>query len=654
MYSTSSRLISAGMAAALLAACGGGSAGGSNGSSALNPAQPSTLQSVNVPLMISDASSEDWATIGVKVLSIALVPQGGGGNVTVYTAPTPAPIVNLVELDQIAELLGNVTVPVGTYGGAVLTVSGNPGDILLTAASNPEAGFAGTPGAMIPANQIQVMHTEGSGSSVTVPVKVSFVSPLLVSTTQNNALDLEFDLSHPAFLVGHVPPAAGGTTIWAVNFDGPVRHHPVRDLAGLVLRHMYGDVQSVSQSSITILKEFPTEPAANPESAVAGAQALQISVDSNYGTIVYDVDAQSHMVVKDFSAETDLKDKFVRIAARYQEDGTLIATRIWASSQFSSVWLSPEGHVLHVDAVNAVLTIENEQGRPVPVTVDADTQFYFRAAQNPAADSSPIGSGPAFLGHDNLVRGFKVHANVVDAFATPLVAQSIDIETARYDGVITSPSTSGFTYTRTFRSAVDDYVYTLGYIADGTANGFDMNNVPVSGYKWWNFAYPTLLMSDTSAITDFVSATDGSVNFGGTVGPVPSYGVSYATWNGPAAAGAWSAAATVLLPSLLPLGAVTGILANNAFMMSVVGGTMPATVDVSTTPGSATLVYQVDCTNGVLSVNPIDITTGAGMTALTNALSVGAPVKVYGIPQANDAGLKAYVITYFTGQPPAQ
>ncbi len=83
-------------------------------------------------MLISDASSEDWATIGVKVLSIALVPQGGGSNVTVYTAPSPAPMVNLAQLDQIAEILGNVSVPVGTYTGAVLTVSANSGDILLT------------------------------------------------------------------------------------------------------------------------------------------------------------------------------------------------------------------------------------------------------------------------------------------------------------------------------------------------------------------------------------------------------------------------------------------------------------------------------------------------------------------------------------------
>jgi hypothetical protein len=71
------------------------------------------------------------------MLSIALVPQGGGSAVTVWTAPTPAPYVNLEQLDQLGEILGNVSVPVGTYTGAVITIGANPGDLLLTVALHP-------------------------------------------------------------------------------------------------------------------------------------------------------------------------------------------------------------------------------------------------------------------------------------------------------------------------------------------------------------------------------------------------------------------------------------------------------------------------------------------------------------------------------------
>jgi hypothetical protein len=563
-------------------------------------------------------------------------------------------MINLAQLDQIGEILGNVSVPVGTYTGAVLTVSGNASDIILTVSADPEAGFAASAGTSIAAGQIQVQHATGSGSSLTVPIDITFESPLVVSTTQNNALDLEFDLGHPAFIVGHVPPGAGGT-LWAVNFDGPVHHHPLHSLSRLVLRHAYGSVQSIAadNGSITISREFPTIPTLSPETAVSTPQRLQILADAANGTLVYDLDAKTQTVVKDFSAEASLVGKSVRIAARYQENGTLIATRIWASSQFNNVWVSPEGHVLHVDTVNNIVTVASESGRPVAMTVDANTEFFFRTPQNGAGDATPIATGTGFIANHDLVRGFKIHASVADPLASPMLARSIDIETAVYDGRISAPDMTEFTYARDFRTVADDYLYTLDYIAPTTPNGTDPTGNAITGYKWWNFAYPTVPTSGANAINDFIAATNGSVNFGGTVGAVPTRGVSYAVWNDPANANGWAASATVVIPSLLPLGLVATGLTNNAFTMTVAGGATAATVDVNTTAGSATLVYQVDRTNGILTVSPIDITTAAGLSTFTAGLAVGAPVKVYGVPQA-DATLRAYVLAYYTGQTPMQ
>src|SRR5277367_6522312 len=182
MVPNTTRLVSVGVATALIAACSGGGSGGGATSSQITSAP----QTGSVSMLMSDASTEDWATIGVKVLSIALVPQGGGSNVTVYSAPAAAPTVNLAQLDQIAEILGNVSVPAGTYTSAVLTVSANPGDLLLTTAANPEAGFAAAPGTTIPADQIQIQHSQGATGSLTAPVTVNFDSPLVVSSTQNN------------------------------------------------------------------------------------------------------------------------------------------------------------------------------------------------------------------------------------------------------------------------------------------------------------------------------------------------------------------------------------------------------------------------------------------------------------------------------------
>jgi len=649
--SNSTRALSLCITATLLAACGGSDSSGGSAAGTSSTSTSAPTQTANVAVMVSDASSEDWATIGVKIMSISLIPQGGGTNVTVYAAPSPVPVTNLVLLDQLDELLGNTSVPLGNYSGAILTLSANPGDILLTTATNPEAGFAAPGGVTIAANEIQVQHTQGATGSLTVPVTVNFDSPLVVTSTQNNALDLEFNLGHPAFLIGHVP-VGGGPTVWAVNFDAPLRRLPRYDLTRLVLRHMYGDVSAVAADTITVTREFPSEPPVNPETAIAGIQSLQISADSVNGTIFYDLDAKTRAVIDSFSAESSLAGRYVRIAARYQQNGTLVATRIYASDEFNNVWVSPEGHVLHVNTTNDMVTVENESGIGVPLLVNGNTQFFVREPYDAAVDSKPIGTGPGFLSSEDLVRGFKVHATVVDPLATPLVAQNIEIETARYDGAISSPTTANFLYTRSFVETTDDYVYTMNYVSGTTPNGKDASGDAIVGYKWWNFAYPTLLMDGTDAVNEFVAATGGSVNFGGTVGAVPSYGVSFSTWNDPANPGGWAAFASILLPSRLPLGAVAAGLVSNSFTMTTAGGTMPVTVDISATQGSATLVYQVDRTDGVVTVSPVDITTTDGLTQLTAGLAVGTPVKVYGIPQG-DAALKAYVLAYFTGTMPS-
>jgi hypothetical protein len=629
-----------------LTGCGSGSAGSFIGPSAQNG---------SVNLMVSDASTEDWSTIGVKILSISLIPQGAGSNVSVYTAPSPTPTINLVQLDQLGEVLGNVTVPAGTYTGAILTVSGNPADILLTASTNPEAGsaVAGTPGVTIPSAQIQVQGTSGSAGNLTVPVNVSFVSPLVVTANQTNFLDLEFDLSHPAFLIGHVPPAAG-TTIWAINFNGPVRHHPIPDITRQLLRHIYGKVSAVStdNSSITVMKHFPVEPAAvspTAEATIPTSISLQILADATNGTIFYDVDAKTNVTINNFSTvASSLLGKFVRVAARYQSNGTLVAVRVWASSGFGRLWVSPEGHVLHVNTTTNVITVESEVGAPVSLAVDANTKFFFRTPWNAVKDAAPIGQGPGFLAAHNLVRGFKVHASVVDPLASPLVAQTVDIEIARYNGVISLANLNNFTYTRKFSTSTDDYTIALPYISSNTANGKDSSGNPITGFKWWNFAFPTLVTSGSGAIPAFELATNGSVDFGGTAGLFPAAGDSAAVWNDPAKADVWAAQWTVLTPTMVPLGTAATSYSNGSFTMTVPGGLNAVPVNLSTTSGSGTLVYQVDRAGLIVTVSPVDITTIAGRNTVTQNLVATAPVKVFGVPQSNGT-IKAYVVFYFTG-----
>jgi uncharacterized protein DUF4382 len=637
-----------------LAACGGGGGGGSASSTSSTPPAQSMAA---MPLVISDGPSDDWACVGVELLSIALIPQGGGAAVTVWTAPSQTTYINLAELDQIGEILGNVTVPAGTYTGAVLTIGGNPGDVLLTVAANPEAGFPLAGGTVVPSNQIQIQGATGASGNLTIPVNVNFASPLTVTSGQSNvALDLEFDLGHPAFIVGHTPPAADGATLWAVNFNGPVRHHAVHDITNLILRHTYGSVTAVSSAALTVTKEFPVYPAVNPETAIPSSVSLTIDADSQNGTIVYDLDAGTRTVVDNFGTESSLNGKFVRIAARYQEDGTLVAVRVWASTDFSKVWLSPEGHVLNVNATTNTITVTNEDGIAVPVTVNSATQFFFRQPANAVADANSIGQGTGFLA--DMVRGFKVHVSAVDPLGVPLVAQSVDIETAAFGGLISNANSSGFTYSSQYLIANDNYSLTLDYIASSTDNGFDDQDQQITGFKWWDFTFPTTVDFGQTAVSDFVAATNGAVNLGGSIGSVATWGESAAMWgDGATNASNWYLRDAVLEPTPLPLGTVTTQYANNTFGLTVAGAAVAATVNVSTTPGSATLVYQVNRSDGFVTITPVDITSAGGLMTMEQALGNGAVVRLWSVPQAAVAPattgtLRAYVLAYYTGTLP--
>ena len=626
---------------------------GSNSSSSNNPGS----QNGQISMMVSDDPVNDWAEIGVKVLSISLTPQGGGTPVVVYTAPTPVNMVNLIELDQLADILDSVSVPAGNYTGATFTLGANPKDVALTASSNPDPGFAGTPGEIVPSTQIQILGATGSAGNLTVPLNVTFVSPVTVTAGQSAGIDFEFNLSHPAFIVAHAP-LGGGQTLWAVNFKPALRHHPIFDIARLVLRQLYGSFVSVSSdnSSITVNRAFPEEPPVNPEQAIPTSKNLTILADKANGTLFYDMDAHTHSRITDFSSvASDLTGKFLRITARFQVDGSLVAVRIWVSSSFNTVWLSPEGHVRHV--LSSSLIVDNEDGLPITVEVNGNTQFFFRTPENPGSDANPICTGTSCL--SDLVRGFKVHITCVDPLQVPLVADTVDIEIARFDGLISSPNMTSFVYTRNFMDANDDYTKTMFYISNSTLNGHDpVNGQQIKGFKWWNFAFPTIVDSNVTSsnpIAEFVSAVGGAANFGNGI-TMPVIGASYAIWADPANSTGWAVPWTILAPAPLPLANVaTGWVQNgtsDSFNITVTGGTNQVTVDASAALDSATLVYQVDRTNGIITISPVDLTTPAGQNTVQSNLNLGTPVKVFGVPQLNGS-IKAYVFFYFTGTAPA-
>jgi hypothetical protein len=259
--------------------------------------------------------------------------------------------------------------------------------------------------------------------------------------------------------------------------------------------------------TLTFAKQLPAVPAASPETAVDTGRSVSVSVDATNGTLFHDLDAKTDSTLKDFSAVATAlaSGHYVRVATRYQQDGTLVATRIWASSQFQTVWVSPEGHVLRVNPITNQIFVADENGHPVRLQIDADTQFFFRAPDNALSDSKPIGTGTAFLAANNLARGFKVHTQVVDPTASPMVAKSVDIETAPFGGRITSVTSTGFIMRSQFATLGDDYAANLAFIDSATANGTDpQTGNALAGFKFWYATFPTQVDSGSGAIGDFV------------------------------------------------------------------------------------------------------------------------------------------------------
>jgi hypothetical protein len=631
--------------------------------------------------MVSDDATDDWATIGVKVLSVSLIPQGGGSPVVVYTAPSTPPMINLVQLDQLGEIIGNAQVPIGTYTSVQLTLGANNNgttcDVSLVASGDPETGFDVPAGTTVPCSQIVIAGAQGT----TVPLTLNLATPLTVTSASTNALDLEFDLKHPALIVEHDAPSATTPIFWTVNFNGPVRHHPRPDLTKVLLRHIYGQVATVASdgSSLTIDRAFPVHPITSPETATVGTTALPILPDAANGTLVYNLDGttpDTPVTVTSFqSLISTLPTQYVRIAARYQQNGTLVATRIYSSATFNTVWKNPEGHVLHVNTNTDVMHVTTEDGKATAIAIGPNTNFYYQSSNTPITPGgTTFFEGKTPGGLPNIARGFKVNATIDPlSTATPPVALSVEIDVARYGGVITSPTSTGFNYNRVFpmadgRGGADNYSGTLDYISSSSANTDQAGNA-ITGFYWWDFAYPTLadtsLHTTNGPIPDFVAATEGSTNFGGVVGPVAgvvgplkAVGLSNATWNDPAASDTWAADWAVLLPAPAPLGLITTAFSttSDSFAFTVplpiaaptgTAAAQAVTVDLSVTSGSATLVYQVDRQGNKITITPQDISNGTTLTTVAGNLTVGVPVKVFGVPQA-DGSIKAYALFYYT------
>lgn len=529
-----------------------------------------------VDFFVSDAPADSWSAIHVVIRKVALVPQGGGTPVVAYdqsTASSPASL-NLVHLDDLADLLTSASIPAGTYGKVLVQI--DPASVSLTDSQTPSHTYD------VASGTVKVVGLPG--------FLVDLSAPLVVTEGQTTQVDLDFDLGHPLFILDRPGMGPGGADLFLVNFERCVRHRPRPMLSGFLLRHLRGQVNAVSSGSITVDTEHKGQ--------------KTVDVDATNGSRFFDLDQAPVTPVTSTTVPASLTaGKYVRIASRFQGAGKLTAVRVWYTSDKAKLHrFSPEGHVVAVDTVaHTMKVLWNPAGPNTPlalttVNVDAGTSFYFQGGAN------AIGTGTAFL--SNVVPGFKVQMTVADPAAATLTATSVDIERAHYEGTLAlNGGNTGLTFTNARYTASADFAG--------------------SGFTWWNFTYPTLANTGSAGLVSVLSP----------LAPHTARGASGLTWN--AGAGAWNAQNAILLP-IVQKGQITSALSGGTFGFTPTGGSAES-VDVSSTLGSATLVYQVTNQGGIITVTPLASSDWAA------AFTAGTPARIFAVPTAGN--LKAYVVT---------
>lgn len=405
---------------ALTVACGG-----SGGSST-----PAPVATGSASIILTDAPSDQWSAVEVVVTKITLLNKADHTREVVAFEGATAKI-NLVDLDSVGELLATAQLPVGTYDALRVTI--DPASVNLVKAD----------GTTVPASSV---HVNGAG------VLVRLETDLVVTATGSNAVQIDFDLGHPLFLV-QLPNGD-----WVMNLQ--VKHRPnangMMGMRQLMFRHRRGTIASVGASSFVLHTDSGND--------------LTVHVDA--GAWFFDADSKTMGSFAGLAAG-----KNALVSLRMQTDGTLWAVRVWYGANALPGW-TPEGHVVGVDRVNNRLLISTNAGAPRAIAIDGDTTFTFRTDQ-------AIGTGQGTLA--NVWMGFKVQVDVKDPLQVPMHAKSVDIQRAVDGGVIKTADATQFTYTH---PVAGDRVHAYG-----------------SPFTWWYLGFPGVTSASSGA---FAAACAGS------------------------------------------------------------------------------------------------------------------------------------------------
>jgi hypothetical protein len=473
-----------------LSACGVSSSSLSSGTGRMN-------------VLVTDSPSDDWQEVTVHVKSISLRNEAGLSWTTVWTADTSNPDsgkLNLVDLAGVAQILGQATIPAGTYDRLKLVIDTDPTTMTLVDDT----------GTTIDPSNITVNDPAGTGE-----IKVA-ISPAITVTDGGTAnLQVDFDLAHPLSII-----VQNGQVV--LNLQ--IRHKAVpRNLLRLQFARTIGNVTAVDGTT-----GFTVQ-------TLQGA-ALTFGVNAN--TIYYDVDAGTAGSFDGLSPLIGNADKGALVASNMNADGTLYARRVWYGDLTKLPQFTPEGLVRRVG--DNWIKVLNKNAQPSTshrynCRWDSDVIYVNDATTWTFQDTTSMGTGTSVLPY--IRRGFRVSVVYVDPDASPKVAASINVQSAHDEGAIRAVSVTSFSfggpdYGHCWYKGMNSYYF----------HEWQYSTVADRVFSWWFYGEPA---ASSTSIQDFVD----------TVGQARSahlrvFGWAELCWD--QTANGWVAQNVVLAPEKLP------------------------------------------------------------------------------------------------------
>jgi hypothetical protein len=399
-------------------------------------------------VMVTDGPADEWQEVTVVVKSISLGLEGSLSWTEVWAADPADPEsgkINLLNLNGVAELLGQATLPVGTYSRLKVVIDTNPATIKLV----------DDMGNTLDSGHIKVVDRGRRGD-----IRVDLSPPITVVEGETTNLQVDFDLAHPMSIVD----IAGNVFI-----DLRIRHKPLpRRLFHLQFARTIGTVAEKDVSGFT-LKTL---------------RGKDVDFNVNGDTIYVDADLR-----QPGSFDGMAVGKAALVASNMNSDGTLYARRIWYADDVRTLpRFTPEGlvrrggpdtiHDLHKK--NDATTNHRWDWRTFVVTVDENTAWTFRG-------DIPMGTGTSVLRH--IRRGYRVDVRLVDPNATPKVAAAINVHFAHDEGNVTDVSASALTF---------------GWGCDRD-RAIPYSAIPEHEFNWWFFALPS---ASSTSVQDFVDTVN--------------------------------------------------------------------------------------------------------------------------------------------------